>query len=93
MAQTIHPSATTAPLGTHSMRTARPHPARDTQPKILREAPTGKEFLEKLRDGRVIYFDGKLVKDTKAPFPPLPPAPARMPACMTRYMIQPNKMY
>ena len=34
-----------------------------TQPKVLREAPTGKQFLESLRDGRVIYFDGKLVKD------------------------------
>jgi 4-hydroxyphenylacetate 3-monooxygenase len=34
-----------------------------TQLKVLREPPTGKEFLEKLRDGRVIYFDGKPVKD------------------------------
>lgn len=33
------------------------------QPKVLREPPTGKEFLEKLRDGRAIYFDGELVKD------------------------------
>ena len=37
--------------------------ANDAQPRVLREPPTGKEFLEKLRDGRVIYFDGELVKD------------------------------
>src|SRR5262245_17701976 len=37
--------------------------ANTTQPKVTREPPTGKDFLEKLRDGRVIYFDGELVKD------------------------------
>jgi aromatic ring hydroxylase len=36
---------------------------RTDAPLIRREPPTGKEFLESLRDGRVIYFDGELVKD------------------------------
>ncbi len=40
-----------------------PHQSKDTQPRVVREPPTGKEFLEGLRDGRVIYFDGELVKD------------------------------
>src|SRR4030095_5317019 len=40
-----------------------PQQVDDTQLRVVREPPTGKEFLEKLRDGRVIYFDGKLVKD------------------------------
>ncbi len=35
----------------------------EQQSKVTREPPTGKEFLGKLRDGRVIYFDGELVKD------------------------------
>lgn len=37
--------------------------AGNAQPRVLREPPTGKDFLEKLRDGRIIYFDGELVKD------------------------------
>src|SRR5258706_3261499 len=40
-----------------------PLPTHKPQSKVVREPPTGKEFLEKLRDGRVIYFDGELVKD------------------------------
>ena len=32
-------------------------------PQVVREPPTGEEFLAGLRDGRVIYFDGELVKD------------------------------
>jgi 4-hydroxyphenylacetate 3-monooxygenase len=40
-----------------------PRQADATQPSVVREPPTGREFLEKLRDGRVIYFDGELVKD------------------------------
>jgi 4-hydroxyphenylacetate 3-monooxygenase len=40
-----------------------PQQENDAQPRVLREPPTGKDFLEKLKDGRVIYFDGKLVKD------------------------------
>ena len=62
MPQTTHSSSTTAPLGTHH-ENSQTLPPSDTQPKVLREPPTGKQFLEKLRDGRVIYFDGKLVKD------------------------------
>jgi 4-hydroxyphenylacetate 3-monooxygenase len=38
-------------------------PENATPPRVLREPPTGKQFLESLQDGRVIYFDGKLVKD------------------------------
>src|ERR1043166_4163993 len=38
-------------------------PTHEPQSKVVREPPTGKEFLEKLRDGRVIYFGGELVKD------------------------------
>lgn len=34
-----------------------------TQQRALREPPTGKQFLESLQDGRMIYSDGKLVKD------------------------------
>ena len=55
----------------------------EAAPRVVREPPTGEEFLEGLRDGRVIYFDGELVKDVTT-HPPLPPVPARMPACMTR---------
>jgi 4-hydroxyphenylacetate 3-monooxygenase len=40
-----------------------PQQVDDTQLRVVREPPTGKEFLERLRDGRVIYFDGELVKD------------------------------
>ena len=40
-----------------------PRQADETQARVMREPPTGKEFLERLRDGRVIYFDGELVKD------------------------------
>lgn len=40
-----------------------PPQANDTPPRGVREPPTGKEFLEKLRDGRIIYFNGELVKD------------------------------
>lgn len=34
-----------------------------SEPVVVREPPTGKEFLEGLNDGRVIYFNGEQVKD------------------------------
>src|SRR5581483_1534018 len=56
-------TTTTAPIGNGYENSKTQQQTNDTRPKVLREPPTGKEFLEKLRDGRVIYFDGKLVKD------------------------------
>ena len=47
----------------HTSNGQAPHQSNGTQPKVVREPPTGKEFLEGLRDGRVIHFDGELVKD------------------------------
>ena len=63
MPQSTQPASTTAPVGTQQENGQVSPQLNDTQLKVLREPPTGKQFLEKLRDGRVIYFDGKLVKD------------------------------
>ena len=63
MPQATQPASTKAPMGTQYEDGQTSSHASDTQLKVLRDPPTGKEFLEKLRDGRVIYFDGKLVKD------------------------------
>lgn len=42
------------------------NPQADTgvaSPADVKEPPTGAEFLESLRDGRVIYFDGEEIND------------------------------
>ena len=91
MPQTTHSSSTTAPLGTHH-ENSQTSPSSDTQPRVLREPPTGKQFLDSLQDGRVIYFDGKLVKDVTTHLL-FPPAPARMPACTTDFMTPQNGTY
>ena len=62
MSQTTNSSSAAARENPHSIGHA-PEQTNTAQPNVMRKPPTGKEFLEKLRDGRVIYFDGKLVKD------------------------------
>ncbi|MBC2592422.1 Pyoverdin chromophore biosynthetic protein pvcC [Rhodococcus aetherivorans] len=40
-----------------------PHTVEAPTPHRVAEPPTGAQYLEKLRDGRVFYFDGKRVDD------------------------------
>ena len=67
MPQATRPTSSMSPMGTQQVSGQVSPQPNDTQPNLLREPPTGRQFLEKLRDGRVIYFDGKLVKDVTTP--------------------------
>jgi hypothetical protein len=58
MLQSTQPMSTTAPVGIPQENDQVSPQLNDTQLKVSHEPPTGKQFLEKLRDGRVIYFDG-----------------------------------
>lgn len=66
------------------------NPQADTgvaSPADVKEPPTGAEFLESLRDGRVIYFDGEEINDVTT-HPAFAPVPVATPACTTRSTIQ-----
>lgn len=66
----IRPTLTLNPLHWHNpwryLMTTSTNPQADTgvaSPADVKEPPTGAEFLESLRDGRVIYFDGEEIND------------------------------
>lgn len=63
MSQTPMPTSSAAPVGHQQANGLVSQQENATPPSVLREPPTGKQFLESLRDGRMIYSDGKLVKD------------------------------